>query len=91
MDIMNRLNLPSLNENQIAEINYGKSFYQELDDNKDRRVDVIARKKELLSNIFDLFAGYFNLSFDLKVRFTKNDDNHFVTDSDYIYIDSSSR
>jgi hypothetical protein len=73
MDMISQLALPSLGYKLIDEIAYHMTTYDELCNSKDLRINKDARKKEVLLNTFDLLSGIFDLDFNQRLVFYKND------------------
>lgn len=73
MNTLEKLALPYFNEKIINEINYCRSSYQAIDSLNDSKNNKDNRKKKILSFAFESISGLFNLSYDEKLAFNKDE------------------
>ena len=81
MNTLEKLALPYFNNKILGEINYCKSSYEVIDGLKDNKANKDNRKKKILSVAFESISGLFNLSYDEKLVFSKDE-------LDSIYIEN---
>lgn len=80
---LERLSLAKFRNNEIEDLNYFKIYYDSLDAIKDKRINKIKKKKEVLVSTFEILSSIFDLKYDLKLKFDSLNDNE-----DTIYLDN---
>jgi len=80
---LEKLALPKLDNKIIEEINCCKTCYEEINKSSESLFNKNQKKKEIINIAFEVFSGIFNLDYDTKIKYSKDN-----IDTDTIYVKS---
>lgn len=84
MNLLDKLGLPYLKDNIVEDFNYFRNSYKELENQTDKRINTIQKRKSILIFIFESLSSFFDLNYDIKLKFEAPDQT--LDNNENIYI-----